>query len=85
MNRAVHMLGKQNKDSLVKMLLHSSTNGQKLKEEVYVDTEDGDITSSKCGMLSQKKKQKKTAAAMIIKTVVCSCQKDTSVKEDEGA
>lgn len=55
MNRAAHMLGKQNKDSLVKMLLLSSTNGQKLQEEVYVDTEDGDITSSKCGMLSHKK------------------------------
>lgn len=37
------------------MLLRSSTNGQKLQEEVYVDTEDGDITSSKCGMLSHKK------------------------------
>lgn len=59
MNRAAHMLGKQNKDSLVKMLLRSSTNGQKLQEEVYVDTEDGDITSSKCGMLSHKKNQKK--------------------------
>lgn len=55
-------LANKTQDSLVKMLLHSSTNGQKLKEGVYVETEDGDITSSKCGMLSQKKNKKNSSS-----------------------
>lgn len=67
MNCAAHMLGKQNKDSLVKMLLHSSTDGQKLKEEMYVDTE-CEATSLLRSVECFLTKKNKTAAAMTIKT-----------------